>query len=265
MRTASAVALTALIWGASATGQTKQQLTTAPSIGVGLPGEPWTLVFDTPGYKVNTNGVQPDGRAYLLAENQSTGVVISVYLEKVSGVATADDCKKTQNDRVAQKADYKREKIETRESAGIEILEYTIPEFAGAPVQQRNLFACIAKDDVYVDIHLSKALFKPEQEQLLNSVIASAHFADKSSSNTSTPEPAASRSASGTSLDYFVEGSRYFAKQDFAAAIAPYQKALDAEKQSRKLSTNYWRVLVDNLGMAYGITGDLDHAEQTFN
>ena len=265
MRTALAVALTVLIWGASATGQTKQQLTSAPNMGVGLPGEPWTFVFDAPGYKVETNGLQPDGRAYLLAENHSTGVAISVYLEKVSGVATADDCKKTQNDRVAQKANYKREKIETRESAGMEILEYTIPEFAGAPVQQRDLFACIAKDDVYVDIHLSKALFKPEQEQLLNSVIASAHFADKPSSNTSAPEPAASGSASGTSLDYFVEGSRYFAKQDFAAAIAPYQKALDAEKQSRKLTANYWRVLVDNLGMAYGITGDLDHAEQTFN
>ena len=31
------------------------------------------------------------------------------------------------------------------------------------------------------------------------------------------------------------------------------------------MSQNYWRVLVDNLGMAYGITGDLQHAEVTLN
>ena len=31
------------------------------------------------------------------------------------------------------------------------------------------------------------------------------------------------------------------------------------------MSQNYWRVLVDNLGMAYGITGDLEHSEATLN
>ena len=43
----------------------------------------------------------------------------------------------------------------------------------------------------------------------------------------------------------------------------PYQKAVDLEKQRRTLTQNYWRVLVDNLGMAYGITFDLDNSEAT--
>jgi tetratricopeptide (TPR) repeat protein len=257
--------LALLILGTAKTGQAQPQQTANPTIRVGLLGETWTLVFDAPGYKVERNGLQSDDRVYLLAENQSTGVTLSVNLEKVSGQATIDDCKKTQNERLAQKVDYKREKIEARESAGMEILEYTIPEFRGAPVQQRNLFACMARDDVYVDIHLSKALFKTEQEPLLSAVLASAHFAENSSSNAGTVQLAPSDAGSGTSLDYFREGSRYFLKQDFAASVAPYQKAVEAEKQSRELSKDYWRVLIDNLGMAYGITGDLDHAEQTLN
>ena len=257
--------LALLILGTPKIGQARPQQTATPTIEVGIPGETWSLVFDAPGYKVNRKDLRPDGRVYLLAENQSTGVTLSVNLERVSGEARTDDCKRTQSERLAQKVDYKREKIETRESAGMEILEYTIPEFRGAPVQQRNLFACVAKDDVYVDIHLSKALFSPEQEQLLSTVLASAHFVENSSSNPGTGQPAPADAASGTSLDYFREGSRYFLKQDFAASIAPYQKALEAEKQSRELSKDYWRVLVDNLGMAYGITGDLDHAEQTLN
>ena len=261
----SCVLLALLALGTPRSGQAQPQQTATGAIGVGLPGETWTLVFDTPGYKVNSNSLQPDGRAYLLAENQSTGVTLSVTLEKVSGQATSEDCKKTQNERLVQKADYRREEVETRESAGMEILEYTIPEFGSAPVHQRNLFACMAKDDVYVDIHLSKTLFKPEQEQLLGAVLASAHFAENSSLHAGTAQLAPSDAASGTSLDYFLAGSRYFLKQDFAASIAPYQKALDAEKQSRQLSKEYWRVLIDNLGMAYGIGGDLDHAEQTFN
>ncbi|MGH9708795.1 MAG: hypothetical protein ACRD5R_18775 [Candidatus Acidiferrales bacterium] len=266
MRTAFGVAIALLIWGTPTTAQTPSQQTASPTMGVGLPSEPWTLVFDTAGFKVNSNGLQPDGRAYLLAENQSTGLTLSAYLEMVSGKATTDDCKKFQNDRLKQKVGYKREKVETRESAGMEILEFTIPEFEGLRVQQRNVFACIAKDNVYVDIHLSKTMFEPEQEQLFDTVLSSAHFvAGKSFSHAGAAQLASSGAASGASLDYFLQGSQFFLKHDFAASIGPYQKALDAEKQSRELSKDYWRVLIDNLGMAYGITGDLDHAEQTFN
>ena len=160
---------------------------------------------------------------------------------------------------------YGREKIETKESAGMAIVEYTVPEFNGAPVQQRNLFACLPKDDVFVDIHLSRIQFKPQDQELFDAVLKSAHFDDKTTSHSGATEPAASAITGSTSLDYFREGSRYFIGENFPASIGPYQKALDAEKQSRKLPTNEWRVLVDNLGMAYGITGKLDQAEQTFN
>lgn len=60
------------------------------------------------------------------------------------------------------------------------------------------------------------------------------------------------------------EGSYYFLKHDFKSAIPPYQKALDFEKQHRTLSKTLWKVLVDNLGMAYGISGDLAKAKDTF-
>jgi tetratricopeptide (TPR) repeat protein len=260
MRATSAFALVLFIVGTATTEQAQPPQTA--NLSVALPGEQWALVFDAPGYKIEKNGLEPDGRAYLLAENATTGVILSVYLDKVSTKATIDDCKKTQSERLTQKVAYKREKAESREADGMEIVEYTIPEFQGVPVQQRNFFACIAKDDVYVDIHFSKVAFKPEQEELFKAVLASAHFLDKGAQSA---QPKSSDAASGTSLSYFLEGSQYYVKQDFSAAIPPYQKALDAEKQSRKLSNDYWHVLVDNLGMAYGITGDLDRAQQTFD
>lgn len=65
-------------------------------------------------------------------------------------------------------------------------------------------------------------------------------------------------------MDLWLEGSSYYRDHDFKSAIPPYQKALDLEKQSRTLSDTYWKVLVDNLGMAYGITGNLDKARDTF-
>ena len=60
------------------------------------------------------------------------------------------------------------------------------------------------------------------------------------------------------------EGSSFFLERDYKRAAPPYQKALDREKANRTLSETLWRVLVDNLGMSYGIPGDLKHAKEIF-
>lgn len=67
-----------------------------------------------------------------------------------------------------------------------------------------------------------------------------------------------------STMDYMQIGSAYYLERDFARAIGPYQKALDLEKKDPKLNKTFWRVLIDNLGMSYGITGDLEKAKETF-
>ena len=80
-----------------------------------------------------------------------------------------------------EKPDYKPEEVEKRKYDVMSILEFTIPQFDGAPLQLRNMFACIPKDDVYVDIHLSKILFKPEEEALFHAILVSVEFIPESS------------------------------------------------------------------------------------
>ena len=48
---------------------------------------------------------------------------------------------------------------------------------------------------------------------------------------------------------------------DYIGSIPLYKSVL---KQDTLLTKNYWYVLIDNLGMAYRITGDLKSAEQLF-
>lgn len=60
------------------------------------------------------------------------------------------------------------------------------------------------------------------------------------------------------------QGSGPFRSGNYAAAIGPYQKALDLEKSGTKLDITWFRVLIDNLGMAYGITGKLEEAKKVF-
>jgi len=72
-------------------------------------------------------------------------------------------------------------------------------------------------------------------------------------------------SAQKTSLQYLADGSAAYLRGDYQAAIPPYQKALDLEKKERKLDKKFWIVLVDNLGMSYGITGDITSSQGVFD
>jgi tetratricopeptide (TPR) repeat protein len=80
----------------------------------------------------------------------------------------------------------------------------------------------------------------------------------------SVPNAEARNQDAAAVMELLQRGSYYYLKHDFKAAIPPYQEALDLEKEERTLDKTLWRVLVDNLGMAYGITGDLDKAKDTF-
>ena len=71
--------------------------------------------------------------------------------------------------------------------------------------------------------------------------------------------------AQKTSLQYLADGSAAYLRGDYEAAIPPYQKALDLEKKERKLDKKFWIVLVDNLGMSYGITGDITASQGVFD
>jgi len=131
-----------------------------------------------------------------------------------------------------------------------------IPCDGTAPVKQRSLFACFSHEGVFIDVHVSKTLFEPKDELLLSAIIGSVYVTDRKVEITSGSAP--------NSMELFREGSRLYVQRKFQGAILPYQEALDLEKKERWLQQDFWRVLVDNLGVAYGITGDLKRAKETF-
>ena len=55
-------------------------------------------------------------------------------------------------------------------------------------------------------------------------------------------------------------GQTLFEQQKFAEALQPFQKALDLERTGNKLTSDQHRILVDQLVMSYGISGDLKKA-----
>ena len=188
-------------------------------ISVAFPGKSWAVATDSPGFVIETRERKPDGREFLFTTNSQTGVGLSVMLEQSKGGADSKTCPAYLTKRVESISQFEVTDVKTSEIDSMSVIEHLIPKANGLPVQQKNLVACAAKDDIYVDIHRSNARFQPADESLLTDVLGKIHFVDQSAT-ASVPSNERAPSPSGaSSLDYFRQGSRYYLAHDYGNAI----------------------------------------------
>jgi hypothetical protein len=233
------------------------------SLEVSLPSLPWGLVFDAPGFTQHISEIQ-GRRRYFLADNDTNGFAVSVFLEPTTTPPPPEECERSLKATASRNATSTTplQGVRYRKNGDMQILEYTLPESGGIPLKQRNIFACIPKDDAYIDIHVSKALFTDADQAVVDKLLQSFHIVSHDSSAAAISTTGGSAD-SGASLQLFLKGSRAFKDDKYQESVALYQQALDLEKASPKLEKNLWFVLVDNLAMAYGITGNLAASKAT--
>lgn len=213
-----------------------------------LAAKNWGVVLDLPGFAVRTVETKPDGRRYMVAENETTNVVVSLTLEAVKPGAHASSCRESLEEKTKNK-EVKIRDVRFSREGDLDIMRYRVPEFRGQPIKQESLFTCQFYDNAYIDLHASKVNYSEADEPLFAEVLQSMHI-DK---------------VHRSSMELAAEGSRLFLQHDYKGAIGPYSQALELEKANPKLEKSLWYVLVDNLGMSYGITGDLQNAKDTFD
>ena len=212
---------------------------------IALIDRPWAISLDLTGYAVHINGVTPDGRRYVFATHAATSVTLSVMLEEVSGQATAQGC--LTHLRQAAQASTAGNYHDMREYdlKHMPVIEYVQPGKDVGHPNQFHLLACRGKENVYTDLHLSKADFKAGDESLLYDILSTLDV---------VPAPAAD------SLDHFRAGSAPFLQARYALAIPHYEQALALEQNLPTLDKTTWRLLVHNLATAYRMMADLPRA-----
>lgn len=231
------------------------------------------LSIDLAGFKKDLDLIKPDGRRYLMASHPTTGLNVSVTLEIVPPQASAQGCidqlKLIQNGPLASQG----QDIKLDTAGKLPTLEYILHKFEGVPVDQKNVYACLAQQDVYADIHLSKVQYIQSDAPLFQSILKSVRLQPGPSetkqiqTKTQPPpqiQPQVQPLAPPNSRELLDIGNALYRQSNYAQAIPPYQKAFELEKVEPQLDRNLWRVLIDNLGMAYGMTGHLKEARSTF-
>lgn len=226
-------------------------------VRLSIPGVKGILEIDV-GTATPKTRVRPDGReVQLQAFGRADGLEITAFLQKVTFRASPEKCLAEWWPGTKNATPLQRDHLEESTRNGIARVEYIVPEFQKAKVQQKNIHAYLGGGDLCAELHLSKAEFNVEDQELFERVLETVKlFPDETETST--------QSESLNSAYYFAEGSKFYLQQDYSHAAGSYQKALDLEKKNRALAQDLFRVLVDNLGMSYGISGNLPQAKQTF-
>src|ERR1700690_3921449 len=141
------------------------------SVAVSFPGKAWAVEVDSPGFTSQAPEKRPDGREYLLANNSKTNVELSITLEESTETADNNTCPSYLQQRVQSMSKLGLADIRTSVVNSMAVMEFLIPVVQAIPIQQKNIIACNTNEDIYIDVHLSKAQFQPADEALLMDIL----------------------------------------------------------------------------------------------
>jgi len=137
---------------------------------------PWFMRIAGEGFKITQEKLSPDGtRAYFLMQNETTHVTASVFIEPADKCKTSKECR----DMVLNAGNPgwidPINKV-SAEIGNVSYFEFLIPTFQNQPIQQQNMYAEFVENGYWVDLHISKVLYKKEDHVLFEDMVKSVKF-----------------------------------------------------------------------------------------
>lgn len=148
-------------------------------IGFTVPAAPWTLTLPKGVLVIEQQKVSPDGRqGYYSLYDENNKMSISFFIEPVKNCKDSKTCRdmvwKLGNPSWENPQNFIQSEIDD-----VSYFEFFIPSSRGKPVKQQHMYAEFVKDGFWVDMHISKVLYKPEEHEMFERVIKSIEFEPK--------------------------------------------------------------------------------------
>ena len=219
------------------------------TVSLSLPDIQWSLNVKLPGFELQQKEIAQSGEAArFFASNPDSGIVISAFLERAPHTGNSKECRSYYWEK-AKQSPFKKEDIKQYELNDFALVEYIVPEFQGMKVNQKNMNAYLVVDDYWIDIHISKTDYQDSDEQYFRTIIDNVYV---------------DRDYTPSADENLYYGDLFYRQQQYKRAIPFFEKALTQEKQHPTLSRDFFKVLVDLLGISYGISGDLEKSKEIF-
>ena len=134
-------------------------------ISLTVPAAPWALTLPGDNFALEREQVKPDGRhGYFLMSDEKNYMMISVFIEPAVKCKDSKSCRdmvwKLGNPSWENPQNVVLSKI-----GEVHFFEFLLPSFRGQPVRQQNMYAQFVVDGFWVDMHISKVLYEPREQE----------------------------------------------------------------------------------------------------
>jgi hypothetical protein len=221
-------------------------------LNLSLPSQDWAINLKLINYEFNKSSIDPEAktRNWEFVDNEE-GYMLTAFLEPAQINSTknkSEECREFYYNKLKSFPLIDHQTVKQYKIKEFEVLEYFYKsKNEKSRTKSFNLY--LSKENIWVDIHLSKDNYKDsdsiEIAKLFNSITIENDYKE-------------------AIFDCFAFGGVYYLGRDYNMAARHYEAALKYEKIKKRLKKDYFLVLIDNLGMSYGVTGELDKAIQTF-
>lgn len=142
-------------------------------------------------FEIAEREVKPDGSgAYFFLTSEQSHLNVSFYIEPASNCKDSKACRDMVW-KLGNPAWEKPKNFVSSEIGDVSYFEFLVPSFRGQPVQQQNMYAEFVVDGFWVDLHISKVLYKPEDHSLFEQLVKAIKFEPKTVKKTAKLTPLA--------------------------------------------------------------------------
>ena len=143
-----------------------------------LPDKNWGVGLSLQNFIINESRTYPDGKARLVrADRQAEGMILTVFIAPAAGEDSARACRdafwqRLQNGPAASGyRDVRQSESGDMGSSELASSEYVIGEIQGIRIDQKHVHAYLGREGSCIEIHLSKTLFEPKDQELFAAVL----------------------------------------------------------------------------------------------
>jgi len=144
---------------------------------------PWMVSLDGRNLEIKEQQVKRDTQSgYFLLYNEKDNLTVSLFIETAVKCKTSDECRdfvlKTGNPKWGKVQDVVKSKI-----GDFSYFEFFRPTAQNQPLQVLDMYAEYVADGYWVDLHISKVLYKQADHLLFENLMKSIRFVSKRRAN----------------------------------------------------------------------------------
>jgi hypothetical protein len=143
------------------------------------PNVPWVLTLPADDFEIAQRRMKQDGNgAYFYIVDEKHGLNVSMFIEPAAKCKDSKSCSEMVW-KAGNPAWVNHQNVAHSQIGDISIFEFMIPSVQDMPISQQNMYAQFVVDGFWVDMHITKVLYKPEERKLFERIIKSVKFEPK--------------------------------------------------------------------------------------